>query len=553
MSTITDLQINISKYKYNPVAIQRIVLEHLDNITDGKVNLVDATSPFMFLLDASCVNTATSIQEYQINLRKQYPSLSQTEMDLYGHMSDVDYLDRFAKPSTVLFTIALPVTDIAAKLVKNINGNCYQATIARDTYFAVDEYTFTLEYPINIRRFINGVYQFSFDGEIKSPLGSLVNNIIDYVVRRDSNGADWVFFKVPVKQFKINTSYQVLRNAIAFEENVEYSDQFYHARVFCKNNDSPTWVELQTTHSDQIYDPLTPTALLTVVSGQVTVSIPMIYSTSNLLRGNIRIDIYTTKGPINVNMSNYTVKAFGYKLMAINTERDSSIYTAAMTDINMLAFSDQMTYGGSNQISFNTLRERVIYNSIGDRQLPITNVQLTSYVENKGFELVKNVDVITNRVFLAIRKLPNPTNLKLLTPANIGISTVTMDLSFAKTLEKASDNGTRVTLHSNNLFINENGIIRVVTAAEQFNLQNVSKTALADTVNSKQYIYNPYYYVLDNTNKEFDSRAYHLDQPTASNLSFIYQNETMLLPVNTGTFIMVKTSTGYNQVMLIRL
>jgi len=549
MSTVSDLQAGVERYKFNPVDIQRTILEHLDAITEGKVNIVDATNPFMFLLDASCVNTATAIQEYQVNLRKQYPSLSQTELDLYGHMADVDYLDRFAKPSSVTYTIAISVNDIKSKLVFNSQEQCYQATIARDTYFTVDEYVFTLEYPIEIKRFSNGAYQFSYNAELESPLGPLVNNIIDYVVRRDSDGNDWVFFTLPLKQFKIDTHFSTIRRSTVFEETVLYPDQYYYSRVFYKNETTFDWIELKTTHSDQIFDPYTPTALLSVLAGQLTVSIPMVYTSTEQVYGNVRIDVYTTKGPISVNLSNYKVNFFGYKLKAINEERDYDVYTAAMTEISMLAFSDQFTYGGSDQISFLELRDRVVQNSIGDRQLPITNAQITSYIENRGFELVKNVDVVTNRVFLAIKKLPNPNNLKLLTSANIGMSTTNMDLGYIRTLETASDNINRITIHSNNLFINENGVVRIVTTSEKAAIDTLPKTALAVEVNSKQYIYNPFYYVLDSSESEFDSRAYHLDQPFAKNLSFIYQNETMMLPVNTKTFSLTKTSVGYDLII----
>jgi hypothetical protein len=400
MTTITDLQAGIERYKYNPVDIQRTILEHLDAVTEGKVNLVDATNPFMFLLDASCTNTAMAVQEYEINLRKQYPSLAQTELDLYGHMTDVDYLDRFAKPSSLTYIVAISVSDIKTKLVYNTSEECYKATIARDTYFTVDNFTFTLEYPIDIRRFDNGSFQFSFDGTLESPLGPLINNIIDYVVRKDPDGNDWVFFNLPLKQFKIDTHYQTARRSMIFEETLLYTDQFYHARIYYKNETTTDWVEMKTTHSDQIFDPYTPTALLSVLAGQITVSIPMVYTTSELIYGDIRMDIYTTKGPIVVNMSNYKVNFFGYKLRAINQERDYNIHTAAMTEIGMLAYSDQLTYGGNDQITFLDLRSRVIENSIGDRQLPITNVQTTNYIENRGFQLVKNIDVITNRVFL---------------------------------------------------------------------------------------------------------------------------------------------------------
>ena len=45
----------VSQYRHNPSAIQRVVYDHLRAITDGRINIVDPTTPFNMLLESACV------------------------------------------------------------------------------------------------------------------------------------------------------------------------------------------------------------------------------------------------------------------------------------------------------------------------------------------------------------------------------------------------------------------------------------------------------------------------------------------------------------------
>lgn len=53
----------ISKYRYNAAGIQRVVLTNLREILNGEYDIVDATSPFVMLMESSCVNTAAFMVE----------------------------------------------------------------------------------------------------------------------------------------------------------------------------------------------------------------------------------------------------------------------------------------------------------------------------------------------------------------------------------------------------------------------------------------------------------------------------------------------------------
>ena len=543
--TVTKMMEQIERYKYNPVAMQRVIFDLFDEMLDGSTDIVEPTNPFVLLLESSTVTTAVAIQEALINLRKQYSSLSQTEEELYLHMSDKDFINRFATPSEATFTIIISVSDINTKLIFDNNEKAYKATIARDTEFIVDDLVFTLQYPIDIRRFENGIVQISYDSDIKSPLQILTTNIIDYVGRTMPDNTKWLFVDVPVKQFKINSTSIPVQKSNFYKRNIPFTDQFYHCRTYFRNAVNGPWIEMLTTHTDQVFDPTKPTAVIKVYETSIDVIIPPIYINTNQVSGDVRIDVYTTKGNITINFTDYKINSFQMKLNAIDQDRDFNEFTDAMNSLNYTASSTSITSGGTSAISFDVLRERVINNSVGDRNLPITNQQLESFVANKGFEIIKNIDVITNRIFLATKKLPKPLNNRLITAANVGIGSININLEYLKTLSTIADNVNRVTILSNNLFINKNGIISIVPKSEINALLLQPKAAIVTNVTNNKYLYSPYYYVLDNSESEFEVRVYDLDKPLASNLSFISQNETLQLSVNTGIYNLSKTSYGY--------
>lgn len=543
---IQTLMNNLQRYKYNPSMIQRIILDYLDEITSGQVDIVDPTNPFVFLLEASAINTALSINENSINLRKQYPSLAQTMDEVYLHMSDRDYLDRFAVPSDTEFTFVIQVNDMYSRMVYDTVEQCGKLTIPRDTELTVDGITFTCQYPIHLKRFNNGVVQVSYDNTVLSPLQTLSTNIIDYYIRRDKDLVDWLFFKIPVKQFKIATTHFPVQLSSIFSYDVSYTDQYYYCRVFHRGSATLNqWVEMLVTHTDQVYDPFKPTAVLKVYEQALNISIPKIYFTSGLISGDVRVDVYTTRGELTVNLSNFKLAAFSTKLKAIDELRDIDDYTTSLSLASYYTYSDQFVAGGTNGIDFETLRERVIFNSVGIRQLPITNNQLIADVDNSGFDLVKNVDVITNRIFLATQKLPKPTNTRLTTSANIGIGTLITNEAQLATIDGVRLHPLKQTILSNNLFKNNNGLLTLLTQGEKEALVLLPRTEFLALINSSYYLYNPFYYVLDHSTNEFELRAYHLDQPSISNLNFISQNPTLQLVVNTNSYEVVKVLEGY--------
>lgn len=544
--TINELLATIDLYKVNPTMINRVHHRYLKEVTGGKVNLVDPTNPFVYLLEASAINTAACINENIVNLRKQYPYLAQTPEELHLHMSDIDYVDRFSKPSTLKFTFVVNLNDILYKMKYDAAEETYKVVYPRDTFIEVTGYTFTFQYPIEIKRFLNGTVQISYVKDFVSPLQSLTTNIIDFEVRIDEQQVKWVFFNVELMQMKIDSYNFALARGTGLEEDISFEDKYYYSRAFYRNNSTANqWREFNVTYTDQVFDLYKPTLVMSVYEGKVHASIPAIYTNTSLQEGDIRVDVYTTKGNIVLDMSSVPIDSYEATVRTIDKERDMTDYVSALADINYYVLSNQVLSGGSDGLSFYELRQRVLYNSLGLRQLPITNIQLANYVEDYGFELVKDIDVVTNRVFLAIRSLPKPSNPKLLTPANIGISSFISTALQLQNHSKVRTNSNRTTILAENIFLSVNGILYLLSETEQLALRNLPKSDFVDKINSGRYLYNPYYYVLDASDAEFSTRVYHLDQPEIESISFELQNSSLKAPVNTELYELIKTNFGY--------
>lgn len=545
---ISSLMSQLTLYKYNPSAMQRVILDNLYTYTQGQGDVVDPTNPFVFLMEASCVNTAVGIQESLINLNKQYSSLAQSFDDLYLHMSDLDYLNLFSSPASTDFTWMINYNQLIAGLVDSPNQGCKKAVIPRNTMFTVNGIVFSLSYPIEIRQYYNGSIQIVYDSTITSPLQELSTNNINFNSITDSAGIQWISFTVPVLQFSLNSTSFPIQSSSILEQSIPYTNKYYYIRAYYQNSTSNgQWIEMQTTYTEQVYDSSTPTLSISVdaTNNLVNVFLPPIYVDSGLVTGTLRVDVYTTNGQMTVNLNNYSVSAFSTNLYAVDAVNDLTVYTTVLPSINYYTFSAELVQGGSNGLSFTALREQVINNTTGPRNIPITNNQLADQASLLGFNIVKNVDYITNRIYQATSVLPKPTNPTLITPAALSMDTWFTTIADLDNNSQVVNNVTQSTIMSNTLFEENNGVLSMYSEVNTVALNSMSSLDLVNTVNSTNFLYNPFYYVLDYSDVEFSLRAYDLDSPSVGLINFVYQNQSLQLSVNTGNIQIAKTATGY--------
>lgn len=551
MSTAQSLIASIDTVRYNPAGMQRLIWKNLAALSNGDREVCDATNPFAFGIDAACCLTAAFMIENQVNNRAQYPYAAQTWDDLYRHMSDKDYIDRFSQPSHTTMSLLLSKQEVLDRAVPTDNPNIRKLVIPRNTYFTVAEVNFSMQYPIELRVMSHGGLQIVYDVDIVSPLEDLVSNVVP-VAEVSNAGLVWLKIDIDVAQFDIITRKGTLNQATGFQATIDIADQYYYTRVYVEDNNG-AWQEIRTTHSDQIYDATVPTAVLRVVGQTVTVEIPQVYTTTLLLNRGIRIDVYQTKGPMNMILDNYDFPRFKGTMLALDESEDNAFVAPLKTFHNIAVFSQAVVSGGRNELTFEDMRDRVIKNATGSVTIPITNVQIETTLVNAGYSVVKNIDDITNRVFLATRALPEPTTgetvstdtKNVVTGAAISIETLSLSFDSISELSSVIDNGDRITITPDTLYKDVGGVVKFLSDTELAQIQSLPVDSRALAVTNGNYLYTPFHYVLDTTSEEFDSRPYYLDGPKVLTKSFVSENDTTLLQVSTGSYELKRSANGY--------
>lgn len=535
--------------EHNPASIQRIILETLREVHDEDIEVIDSATPFGFLLQSSAVVTSAAIDEAAALTRKQYAVEAQTEADLYLHMSDKDYLNRFAMPSRAKFTFAFDKEELLQKLVEDPDLNIRKLIIPRNTKVTVNNITFTLQYPIEIRQLLHGGLQIVYNNNIESPIQVLETNIIEYETFTDE-GVDWLYFEVELIQVEIKSIFSTTDLVANPEENILLTDNYYYLRAYIYRNGK--WEEFQTTHTTQVYDVNKLTAVIKVFNDHVNVSIPQIYVSAGKVDGQLRFDLYQTQGEINADLRVYNSNAYQTVWVPDTFDPASSVYSAPLKNFATLNIGSQdITDGGNRAMTFEELRAAVINNSVGSQDIPITNTQIETALTRSGYDIVRNIDNVTNRSLLATKQLPTPSNKKLVTAASASIETIILNEQEVKDSGSAAVNFRSVTITPNTIFESKAGVMKLVPDAKVKAILSLTPEMRANEVTKNNYYYTPFHYVMDFTQTEFSSRPYYLDTPVALYKSFVSDNDRTLMQVSIAGYEIQRVPTGYRLVLAV--
>ena len=541
--SISSLISKLTDYRYNPAKSQETIINAIEEANGGTISLVDPTSPFIACLEAAVCCTCAAMEENAANTRKLYPIAAQTEDDLYVHMSDLDFVNRFATPAKTKFTFMFKETEVNNALVLDTATGISKIVIPRNTFVTIANTVFSLQYPIEIRKMAHGGLQIVYDTEITSPLQTLETNIIEFDRRVSQDGA-FIAFEAELYQFNITSQIGTLNAAADFKTSFSLTDNFYYVRAYI-NTSGNIWKEIKTTHTDQVYDVNVPTAVIKVTNNIVDVRIPQIYTSTGTLKSKIRLDYYQTKGPINMVLSEYGINEFviTWKNFDVN---DDTVFTAPVKSLKTtIAYAQTDVVGGSSALSFSALRERVIENSLGQQQLPITSVQAKNTLELNGYQIVTNIDNITNRVFLGLKEIPSSTSESLVPSASGCVATIQTTINDIATNNNVIDNGSSITITPKTLFKYLNGVYSVVGNSEYSAVVGLTPGSLAPVASRGTYLYTPNHYVIDAKSEEIDLRPYYLESPSVESKTFVLENDSTMLQVSTGAYGVYKTSTGY--------
>jgi hypothetical protein len=545
----TDLNGLIEAAKLNPMAVQRAGIEYLEAVHNGEVEIVDASNAFVYLMEMGATMFTNLARKDEFLNRVQYPELAMTREELYRHMSNVDYINVFSSPSVAPLLLVYSMTEVLEKAVETGNAGVRKLVIPRHTKIMAGDVPFTLQYPIEIRVLPHGGLQVVYDNSRPSPLHPLESNNVHWkTVNYNIGREDFIQLEVPTQQIEIKNYTAALSASKVFNKSYAYTDQFYYCRVYASDGKGG-WTEIKTTHSDQVFDPNTPTAVLQLLDdNQLNVSIPQVYYSTGLVNRTLRIDIYTTRGALELALQGYSTDMFKATYMDYDND-DNGRYTSPVSRLVTGYFmSAGPATGGSNAIGFNKLKERVIHNALGNIDLPITNVQIQSQLDlltDVGFSCVTDVDNVTNRLYAASRELPTP-DIKEIS-SGIGANVISLSKTIDQLLASADvmNNGQRITLLPSNLYRDEGGYLSVVDKESRNALLSLSSDVLIEQVTNGNYFYTPFHYVYDVTDDVFSVRPYYFGSPELSQRFFVMDNGTMGVGVNSNSHKFERTDTGW--------
>lgn len=541
---VKNYKANLVAFQNNPTQTHALGLQLVRDSSNGLYDIVDCTNPWVALMEASAHSVSAAMEKMDVVNRKMYPIASQVIEDLYPHMSDKDMSDRFATPSETTFIMVIAMEELANNLVMDPTTGNSKVVIPAHTNFTLGGITFSMQYPIVITRMAHGDYTVLYDVSNPSPLLELETNVVPVDVQQTPAFEQFMALTLDVKQFNIVTQQGDLNQAQEFVTVVSFTDQFYYCRVYFGSVDTG-WTEMTTTHTSDVYDVSVPTAVLMVIDGGVVVKVPQIYVTKGLVSNKIRVDVYQTKGPLAVNLSDYPIDAAVVQFLTLDKSEDT-IFTAPLKNFRQLhAFSPYTSTGGTNALTFDQLKTRMIDGTMGLNNRVITNVELPTVLETKGYSIVANYDLLTNRVFLATREMPIPTNEKLITAAASSIVTMAAKVSDLIALSAVKNNGTSITITPDVIYQTVGGATSFVSDSALAQVLALAPEQRALVVTNGGYYYTPFHYVLDMNNSEFALRPYYLDKPTVRSKSYVAENDTTLLSVATDTYSITRVPTGY--------
>lgn len=543
-----DLMDQIDAYRFNPTAIQSVIIDKVEAIYNGEVALVDPSNPFIHLLEAAAATASASMSFTEAATRKLYPVLSTQQEDLYRHMSDADYLGRFAYPSMAPFELVFSVDELKARAVLDSRTGLKKIVIPRDTRFTIAGYFFGIHYPIEIRVMSHGGIQAVYNGNDSSPLETLEANTIETETFVYENN-EYIRLFINVHQFFLTPYYFPVSTSSGLIEEFVFDDLFFYCRVYTGNN-TDGWREMYVTHSDQVYDPKNPTALAKVLEGKLRIEIPQIYKTSNQLGSQIRVDIYTTRGELDLILNNYPAEQFGAEWIDLANSSDAP-YIAPLSSLSSIGiYSPGVTAGGRNMLSVDELRHRVVYGA-NNKPVPVTDEDLRVTLEDDGYSIMKRLDNITDRAYQVTRELPAPDSEDI--SASIGTLTEFIQVAMDKVvlLDTVRDNGNRITIEPETLYRYDRGLLSIVDNDERAELNSLSQDRLINELNDNTFLYTPFHYVLDFNEDTLEVRPYWLTSPEVISKRHVEENVFIPIQTTSSSLHIEQNEQGYRLLILV--
>jgi hypothetical protein len=333
----------------------------------------------------------------------------------------------------------------------------------------------------------------------------------------DYSGDTYLQVSMPMLQYAIISDIFTLNGFSLFERLISFDDDFCLVRAYINKNNR--WVEIGITHSDKIYDPNIVTLLVKVLGNELQVTLPSIYELQALTGTMIRVDIFTTKGVLNKDLASVPYGNFTAEWNDYDTLNPNPGAIKLNNVPNILIYSTDSILGGKNASTLDEIRHRAIYHTNSSKVIiPFDNLKVDLLA--RGYEVIKLIDNVTDKVYLASKELPN----RILDGLSFSPLTTNLMISFfpnASTfstgygLSITSKGLGRYTVTNKAILKSSNGNISLLTDLEITalnDLANINSADLQTALNVKgtTHLIHPFFTVLDTLTGVTTGRVYHL-------------------------------------------
>lgn len=523
----------------NPSSTMLKVLNDITKKIDGEYDYNDPSTPFMLLLEAAALTQSDMTVTHHQHLQKVYAKMAQSKEDLYHTMTDEDLVGAFAYPGKAVIQLAVPLLDIRSRAKLVDNTNIYHFFLPEGTTFTAGEFSFILPRKIDIRFMPKGGLQVIYGDSTLNDVFNFESNLIDYRVQRvydNKNMIDYLCINMDVFQMTITSSNDTASATSGYDKTFHVKDQYFMCRVYSKNS-SGNWESMNITHSKINYDIDKPTATVVVLDGAIRIQIPQIYFTKGLISSNILAEVFTTKGKTNVNLYEFgdgQSISMGVPTGMYHTSIQNIPIAMIKSLTSVLIYGESTVIGGSNQPSFDTLKDRHIQHAL-TRKRPVSDVEIRNRLIDYGFDVSLSEETVTRRLFLGSREMPDSTFGKSTAFATTTMATLYTTLDNLKTNDRVINNGRRLTILPSALYSLSGKNIQLLDSVLADKIEIMGADEITQQVREIDYACTPFYHVLDSTGTTFDYRVYQLDSPTIPKRSFIDINTTTEVTFGTSS------------------
>lgn len=547
-----NLRKQVFDLRHEPTRVMDLTIDLLESaVINNNAFILDPSQPLPFLLENNVVLTAAAVDSYEVLTMKQYQVMSQTEDDLYLHLSDDDMVGMFASPGEAVFTLIISKSEVLANAVRIDNSQSRKITIPKHTQITVNGLIFTLQHPVNIVIKPHGGIEIAFDGTFFSPLQILQGTRIDWTVLKLKSSVqgqlpnEYLRINLPMKQMRLVSHSMKSNPTVILKKTFLFQDEFFYARAYRQLSDG-TWVEIKTTHSDHTFDPDTPTLMLKVIGNTVQVTLPHVYQLTSVAASPLRLDVYTTRGNMYMDLAALPSGQFVADFKD-HDNTDNGKYSAPLSLLETFTIlSSDAVSGGTSAPTFMQRRERVLNNSVGPATKPIAPSQVKTTLEYLGFDVTLNTDDAIGRTFKVSRMMSPHIYGITKAPIDSAVLTAKRTMASLATLDTVVDNGNSVTILPSTLYKDTGSDLLIVDDVERVMLDTVRNDVKVNLLSGGRYLYTPLHYVLDGSNNEFDVRPYYLTNPTLDIAGYSASNDTIDVFVQSSTTMAIDyNDTGY--------